>query len=126
MKSLSIFCYCYCYHYSVLVNLLSNAKRATSSGVICLNVYRKEQDGDKNDCEIVFEVADTGCGISESDFKHIFQRFRSVTRTSRGGNGAGLGLSISECLAHLMGGDISVSSCLGKGSTFTLRYVLLY
>jgi signal transduction histidine kinase len=63
-------------------------------------------------------VADTGCGISESDLKRIFEPFFS-TKTGKGGTG--LGLSITYGLIQELGGTVSVQSEVGKGTEFTIR-----
>jgi len=71
-----------------------------------------------NDGFISATVSDTGCGISESDLKRIFEPFFS-TKTGKGGTG--LGLSITYGLIQELGGSISVQSEVGKGTEFTLR-----
>ena len=70
-------------------------------------------------------VADTGSGIPEEALERIFEEFRQVeSRTSQPYSGTGLGLSISRRLAHLMGGEITVQSTVGMGSTFTVTLPL--
>jgi signal transduction histidine kinase len=67
-------------------------------------------------------VSDTGVGIPESDLGRIFERFYRVDKArSRAAGGTGLGLSIVKHLVQRMGGEISVESTPGRGSTFTLR-----
>jgi len=98
----------------ILINLLSNAIKFTERGAIALSV-RDDRD------QIVFQVMDTGTGIRQEDQVQIFEAFwqadQSMTRKS---GGAGLGLSVSRELARLLGGDVTVSSTLGSGSTFTV------
>jgi len=98
----------------ILLNLLSNAIKFTEEGGI--EVVLSESRG-----EVSFVVRDTGIGISESDLESIFQEFRQVDgSTTRKYEGVGLGLSISQKLAGLLGGRITVQSRPGKGSVFTL------
>jgi nitrogen-specific signal transduction histidine kinase len=98
----------------VLINLLSNALKFTSTGSI--NLYIK---GEKltPDC-LNFEISDTGCGIAESEFSRIFEPFVQAPTERKFSDGTGLGLTIARSLVQLMGGDLSVSSCVGSGSTF--------
>jgi signal transduction histidine kinase len=72
---------------------------------------------------VALQVVDTGIGISASDQARIFEEFEQVNAGPRGDSmlrGTGLGLAISRRLARLLGGDLSVDSQVGKGSTFTL------
>jgi signal transduction histidine kinase len=70
---------------------------------------------------VLVEVADTGVGIAPSQLERIFDPFVQVQAgTTRTSEGVGLGLAISRDMARQMGGDVSVKSDLGKGSTFTL------
>ena len=101
------------------LNLLSNAAKFTSNGVVSLAARRFRIDG-KPWVEI--EVRDTGIGISDSDVKTLFQEFHQVnSETSRKQKGTGLGLALSQKLCRMMGGDIFVESELGAGSCFTIR-----
>jgi len=99
----------------IILNLLSNALKFTESGGSVTVSWRLERD------QVLIDVEDTGIGIAASQFERIFNPFVQVqsgnTRTSEG---VGLGLSISRDMARQMGGDISLRSELGKGSTFTL------
>jgi signal transduction histidine kinase/HAMP domain-containing protein len=98
----------------VLVNLVSNAIKFTERGSVSLHL---EPRGDG----AVIEVRDTGIGIREEDQRMIFDEFRQVDgSTTRRHSGTGLGLAISKKLATLLGAEISVSSEVGVGSTFTL------
>jgi signal transduction histidine kinase len=101
------------------LNLLSNASKFTENGTITLSVYRrKSAAGDW----IEIQVHDTGIGIAKSDLSHLFQNFSQASRTtSTKYGGTGLGLALSQKLCGLMGGGITVTSDLGRGSTFTIR-----
>ncbi len=102
----------------ILINLLANAVKFTDSGSVTLRVtYAREI--------AVFEVEDTGIGISEEDVERVFLPFeRSDSANQRKEVGTGLGLAISNMLAHIMGGELTVTSTLGKGSIFKLRLYL--
>jgi len=96
----------------VLDNLLSNAVKFTDKGEVALSVSRKDEN-------LHFAVRDTGLGIPRGQMHRLFQPFSQLNMSlSRGYNGAGLGLAISQRLVVLMGGSIWVSSEPGKGSTF--------
>jgi signal transduction histidine kinase len=72
---------------------------------------------------VTVAVTDSGVGIAPGDYDRIFEEFEQVNAGPRGDSmvrGTGLGLAISRRLARLIGGDITVSSDVGKGSTFTL------
>ena len=101
----------------ILINLLGNAIKFTKDGGISLvlSVKKKEQC-----CEIVFEVRDTGSGIEKENLEKIFKSFAQTDNGWEVG-GTGLGLAISRKLAELMSGSLTVTSELGRGSTFTLR-----
>jgi len=98
----------------ILTNLLSNAVKFTDEGSI--KVRAELQDDN-----VVIAVSDTGIGIPEEAQGRIFEEFRQVdSSTTREYGGTGLGLSISRHLSQLLGGDMSVKSTLGEGSTFTV------
>jgi signal transduction histidine kinase/DNA-binding response OmpR family regulator len=102
-----------------LFNLLSNACKFTSNGVITLAVARERLNGVE---WIRFEVSDTGIGISPDQMKKLFQAFSQAdASTSRKYGGTGLGLLLSRRFCQMMGGDITVDSVPGQGSTFTVR-----
>jgi signal transduction histidine kinase len=99
-------------------NLLSNAAKFTQNGSIYLEAVRHfDPKGDK----IVVSVSDSGIGITPEQLTRLFKPFTQVDESkTRAYEGAGLGLALTRELARLMGGDISVSSELGKGSRFSL------
>lgn len=104
----------------VVANLISNAIKFTSSGSVTLNI--KLDDTKKN---LIFQVIDSGIGISESNLKKLFNDFTQADNsTTRKYGGTGLGLSISKKLSRLMNGSLEVISTINKGSTFsfTLPY----
>jgi PAS domain S-box-containing protein len=102
----------------ILLNLLSNAAKFTKDGSIRLTVRRELREGDP---WLVFTVEDTGVGISEQALRRLFRAFeRGDPETRRSHAGTGLGLAISQRLSALMGGSITVTSEVGRGSTFTV------
>ena len=105
----------------ILKNLISNALKFTTAGRVSLRI----SPGGGN--TLRFDVEDTGIGISVHQQEIIFDAFRQADgSTHRKYGGTGLGLTISRDLARLLGGDISVSSTPGKGSTFTLTLPQVY
>ncbi len=100
----------------VFSNLISNALKHTSKGSITYG-YRMISDGQ----EVEFFVSDTGSGIAPEDLEHIFKTYVSKDAETMQ-NGYGLGLPLSKIIVEKLGGNISVSSTLGEGSTF--RFVL--
>ncbi|HET8569714.1 MAG TPA: ATP-binding protein [Candidatus Limnocylindria bacterium] len=99
----------------ILRNLISNALKFTERGEVRV---RAELDGDR----VVFSVADTGIGIAPEDQDRIFEEFVQLdSRLQQRSKGTGLGLPLSRKLAELLGGSVSVTSELGRGSTFTVR-----
>ena len=102
----------------VLINLLSNAVKFTDQGEIELAV---EAAGDR----VRFVVRDTGVGIAPEVLPSIFDKFRQVDGSfTRRFEGTGLGLAICRSLAKILGGEITVESLVGRGSTFTLTLPL--
>ena len=102
-----------------LFNLLSNAAKFTKNGTVTL-VAKKQQR--ENADWITLSVSDTGIGISDDKLEHVFEEFSQADEsTSREFGGTGLGLPISRKFCRMMGGDVSVTSQLGSGSTFTIE-----
>ncbi|KMT64481.1 response regulator [Catenovulum maritimum] len=109
----------------VLINLCSNAIKFTHAGSV--NVLLKPNSVNKitESYPILFEVQDTGIGISEDSIEVLFDSFTQAdSSTTRKYGGTGLGLSISKRLCQLMGGDIQVTSELNQGSVFTASMIL--
>jgi signal transduction histidine kinase/CheY-like chemotaxis protein len=109
----------------ILINLIGNAIKFTSSGEILVSLTKinpaYERDG-KRYQDIGLSVADTGIGIDTAKLATIFDSFTQAdSSTTRRFGGTGLGLTISKSLAELMGGSIDVASEKGRGSIFTLR-----
>lgn len=102
----------------IIINLLGNAIRFTDAGSVTLHV----------DCRsdvIRFDIVDTGLGIDIQDQQRIFMPFeRGAAGRRRGEPGTGLGLTITALLTSLMGGDLSLESAPGSGSTFSVRLYL--
>lgn len=106
-----------------LLNLLSNASKFTEKGVITLSVKRHSLiPGDKRSDWFEFRITDTGIGMTDTQKRKLFQAFTQVdASTTRKYGGTGLGLAITKRFTEMMGGNISVESELGRGSTFKIR-----
>ena len=111
----------------ILTNLLSNAIKFTPEGGL-VTVFCEWQ----NEAELVLSVADTGVGVAPGDYEIIFEKFRQAKGVTghdgltREHSGTGLGLSIVRELCRLLGGDISLTSQLGCGSTFRVVLPRVY
>ncbi|MDD2868722.1 ATP-binding protein [Neomegalonema sp.] len=102
-----------------LVNLLGNAAKFTENGEVGLRISMRYVPGAGP--RVVFEVGDTGPGMSPHQVEGLFQPFAQLDSSSaRKHEGAGLGLAISRKLARLLGGDIHVRSVVGVGSVFSI------
>ncbi len=100
-----------------LFNLLSNACKFTQDGTVTLTVAREAATD-----EVVFSVSDTGIGMSAEQVDKVFESFiQADSSTTRDYGGTGLGLAITKTFSEMLGGDISVGSVPGEGSTFTIR-----
>ncbi|MFL1407610.1 ATP-binding protein [Marinobacter sp. M1N3S26] len=107
----------------VLFNLVGNAIKFTHEGGVTLRatVSAMEQRDDQEFCRLTIAVTDTGIGIADDQRERIFDAFEQQEgQSSRKYGGTGLGLAISRKLARMMGGELSVESTQGQGSTFTL------
>jgi signal transduction histidine kinase/CheY-like chemotaxis protein/purine-cytosine permease-like protein len=102
----------------ILINLLNNAVKYTETGQVSFNVGYRNQVAS-------FEITDTGNGLTEQEIEQIFKPFERIQNdASKIISGTGLGLTISNALASLMGAEISCYSTPAKGSTFTLKLML--
>ncbi len=107
----------------VLVNLLNNAVKFTEQGEVTLRVSRGDDAG--HGIPLRFVIRDTGMGMDQAAQRRLFQSFSQADESiTRRFGGTGLGLAISKRLVELMGGDITVVSAPGAGSTFTVRLSL--
>jgi signal transduction histidine kinase/CheY-like chemotaxis protein len=101
-----------------LLNLASNANKFTENGTVTIAARAHRLDGGD---EIAIAVTDTGIGMSEEQMGRLFQEFSQAdASTTRKYGGTGLGLAISRHFCRMMGGDITVESQPGQGSTFTI------
>ncbi|MGI8618540.1 MAG: ATP-binding protein [Gemmatimonadaceae bacterium] len=98
----------------MIVNLLTNAVKFTESGTVSVKATTSGQN-------VEITVHDTGIGIAEEHLDQVFDPFWQVEqKATRRAGGTGLGLTVTRRLARLLGGDISVQSSMGKGTTFTI------
>ena len=107
----------------ILINLLGNAIKFTKRGRVLLKVVLGKLEGSK--ARLLFSVTDTGIGMSAKDCEKLFQPFSQADGSiNRRFGGTGLGLTISHDLLQLMGGEFSVKSVPGAGSTFSFELLL--
>lgn len=104
----------------VLINYASNAVKFTPAGAISLAVRKRSgAEPEAHDIELLFEVSDTGIGLTQTQMGDLFQSFQQAdSSTTREYGGSGLGLAISKSLAEAMGGEVGVRSTHGQGSVF--------
>ena len=103
----------------IFINLIGNAIKFTDDGGIIIRTRLEKKGADTN--FLFVEIEDTGCGISVDEMSKIFTYFTQTSAGIKKGSGTGLGLALSRELAILMGGNISVSSEVGKGSVFVFN-----
>ncbi len=103
----------------VLINMLGNAVKFTEEGGIAVRAAVKEEVSDE--LRLVVEVEDTGGGIAEEELDRVFEYFEQTASGRQSKSGTGLGMAISRDYARMMGGDLTVTSRLGKGSIFRLE-----
>ncbi len=104
--------------FQILTNLVANACKFTGEGRVELRASMRMNDGVP---WIVFEVEDTGIGIAEDQFERLFLPFTQTDESStRAHGGSGLGLALVKHFCEMLGGQVAVTSELGKGSTFTV------
>src|SRR6202011_2029287 len=98
-----------------LLNLMSNANKFTSKGTLTLTVTREDT------FRIYFRVSDTGVGMTKEQLGRLFQAFSQAdASTTKRFGGTGLGLAITKHFCAMLGGDVTVESMPGSGSTFTI------
>jgi PAS domain S-box-containing protein len=106
----------------VLINLLGNAVKFTHTGGIRLRVSAEpDGQGGEEELRLIVLVEDSGQGIAAEEMGRLFEPFEQTLSGRRSGQGTGLGLAISRQFARLMGGEVSVSSEVNKGSVFRLE-----
>lgn len=107
----------------ILFNLLSNAGKFTKDGTIWLTIGYEMANGHPG---ISFSIKDTGIGMTPEQMEHLFHAFKQAdSSTTRKYGGTGLGLAISQKLCQMMGGQITVDSQYGQGTTFSFWLPLL-
>jgi len=104
----------------ICLNLIGNAIKFTSAGQVAVRFGLRKNEGDRVCLDI--DISDTGIGMGPESLKQLFEPFSQADASvSRKYGGTGLGLTISRRLAEMMGGDISVISVEGRGTTFKVR-----
>ena len=109
----------------IFINLIGNAIKFTSEGAITVLTRIAKVNEDK--IQLIVDIKDTGHGIAENELGKLFKNFEQTTSGIKQGTGTGLGLALSRELAILMGGNITVTSEVGKGSVFnSLLFSILF
>ncbi|MGK7962209.1 hybrid sensor histidine kinase/response regulator [Crocosphaera sp.] len=112
----------------ILFNVIKNAFKFTEKGYVKLSVRCQEIDGenplsDDHFITLIISIEDTGVGIAQDQQKRIFEAFNQTEgQSNRKYGGTGLGLAITRRLTHILGGQVSLESELGKGSKFTFTF----
>jgi signal transduction histidine kinase len=102
-----------------LLNLMSNANKFTEKGTVTIAAHQRQEN---SRYWITLAVTDTGIGMTPEQMEKLFQEFSQASSTTASKyGGTGLGLAISKRFCQMMGGDITVESAPGRGSTFTIR-----
>jgi signal transduction histidine kinase len=102
-----------------LLNLMSNANKFTEKGTVTIAAHQGQENGRD---WVTLSVTDTGIGMTPEQMDKLFQEFsQASSKTASKYGGTGLGLVISRRFCQMMGGDITVESEPGRGSTFTIR-----
>jgi len=114
---------CHSHLKQILFNLLGNAIKFTNTGAV--SIVAKTVLLDEKNVELIFEVKDTGPGISDEEQKLVFEAFKQSESGRTSGLGTGLGLSISNNLCTLMGGNLTLESKPGVGSLFRLQVAVI-
>ncbi len=106
----------------ILLNLLSNASKFTQNGIVTLSIERLKNEENSWDYDsLIFKCTDTGIGMTAEQVQKLFQPFTQADASAtRKYGGTGLGLAIAQKYAEMLGGEITVESEFGKGSTFTV------
>lgn len=108
----------------VLINLIGNAIKFTREGGIVLRVRNDSPDENTVTANLRFEVEDTGLGIAPEEIQKLFTAFGQTATGQKAQQGTGLGLAISQKFVQMMGGEISVESTVGQGTTFIFNIQL--
>ncbi len=105
----------------VLINLLSNAVKFTEQGEISVRVCAGAAPA-AGEVALEVEVEDTGCGIAREEWETVFNHFEQTASGRKKGEGVGLGMTISRSYACLLGGDLTLTSEVGRGSLFRFTF----
>lgn len=105
----------------ILFNVVGNAVKFTDEGYVKLSIDKIPSNTDPKQITLIFTVEDTGIGIAGDQIEKIFQAFEQQKGQSHHYGGTGLGLAITRRLVEMMNGELSVTSQVAKGSTFTIQ-----